>query len=688
MDDILKNLPASLLASVKSMMEGKPALDPVNKQTKDVDNDGDVDNSDKFLAKRRKAISSAMRSEEVEPIEELSVEKLTQYKKKATPQYNQAWLNMKNKLAQKRGKGLDKADDKIAQKKMSEEINLDDDLFVVEDLSILEEGAGVLKDLSKGLKKVVTSAGGGEHSEHSSEKATSNMHYKSLIHNGLKKGHTVVVHHNGKPIAAVKPSYDAHHVYDGDTQATEPRSEKRHRTGTYDRRTGRFIPTEYNTWNSTEHKIGEAKSKVDHIVRKHIGEHPSEKGVFKKHDVTVSTYGKDNNRKFVHALRNTRVTKDKNDPILNKALDKMATKHLGHIDSPHAKAKEIHGHIAAAIEKGDNGLARKHTESLEHHLRMNGVDKTAYKTKDYKVGLVDLKKAYKRGDSWDKKYSRERIKRVVGEETELDTTEDTNLNELSRQTLGSYAKKAISDAGDLDRAGNTRADMARHFAATGDKPNAKHYGNAAAHSSMKSMNRRLGTIKAIDKMSEETELDEGNYTELHALKNRIAFNQRKYRALHAADSMPSVEKKKLAIRIEKDTRRHSELFKEETELDEARGRPKRANPGYTIHPNTKEKLMHSNPAHMARIETLQKNGVIPKTNIEASQHIMQQLQKAKISMTGGAKVAFNDGSSHDIKGSHAASLISKYTGMKPHEKETFQKKIQQSRAHMMGALDD
>ena len=46
------------------MAEAKK-LDPVGKEDDDVDNDGDVDDSDKYLKKRRAAISKAVKSEEV-----------------------------------------------------------------------------------------------------------------------------------------------------------------------------------------------------------------------------------------------------------------------------------------------------------------------------------------------------------------------------------------------------------------------------------------------------------------------------------------------------------------------------------------------------------------------------------------------------------------------------------------------
>ena len=42
----------------------KEGLDPVGKEDSDVDNDGDVDNSDKYLKKRRAAISKAVKKEE------------------------------------------------------------------------------------------------------------------------------------------------------------------------------------------------------------------------------------------------------------------------------------------------------------------------------------------------------------------------------------------------------------------------------------------------------------------------------------------------------------------------------------------------------------------------------------------------------------------------------------------------
>lgn len=52
----------SLLDAVKSVAEKK--LDPVGKADDDIDNDGDVDDSDKYLKNRRKAIGKAIKKED------------------------------------------------------------------------------------------------------------------------------------------------------------------------------------------------------------------------------------------------------------------------------------------------------------------------------------------------------------------------------------------------------------------------------------------------------------------------------------------------------------------------------------------------------------------------------------------------------------------------------------------------
>ena len=92
-------------------------------------------------------------------------------------------------------------------------------------------------------------------------------------------------------------------------------------------------------------------------------------------------------------------------------------------------------------------------------------------------------------------------------------------------------------------------------------------------------------------------------------------------------------------------KRGESLKTEDLELDEARGRPRK------------------NPLPIADVEP------------EPRQHIIQQLQRAKLSMRGGEEVTFKNGKKGHVSGPAAAKILSRYAGMRPAEKEDFQKKI-------------
>lgn len=88
------------------------------------------------------------------------------------------------------------------------------------------------------------------------------------------------------------------------------------------------------------------------------------------------------------------------------------------------------------------------------------------------------------------------------------------------------------------------------------------------------------------------------------------------------------------------------------------------------------------------IQTLVNEGRPKKdgSSDDPRQHIMQQLQRAKLSMNGGSKVTFKDGSSHMIPNHHANKILDRYNSMKPSEKLEFQKMISSSHDSFKNAL--
>ena len=83
----LKTLSKSLINAVRDVMEAKKTNkhghDAVGHEDPDIDNDGDTDKSDAYLHNRRKAIAKSMKKEEVEAIDELSSNTLKSYRTKA-----------------------------------------------------------------------------------------------------------------------------------------------------------------------------------------------------------------------------------------------------------------------------------------------------------------------------------------------------------------------------------------------------------------------------------------------------------------------------------------------------------------------------------------------------------------------------------------------------------------------------
>ena len=137
----LKDLP-DMSAAYQEVQEKAKKLDPVGKEDGDVDNDGDKDSSDKYLMKRRKAISKAMKEHhqkdengkviehDEEEVEEAYT--VTNADKKGN---TKAYQNFKAGMKGKDGKPLYKAADHMKE----EEIHPDDNVLSPEELEKVAE---------------------------------------------------------------------------------------------------------------------------------------------------------------------------------------------------------------------------------------------------------------------------------------------------------------------------------------------------------------------------------------------------------------------------------------------------------------------------------------------------------------------------------------------------------------------
>jgi hypothetical protein len=271
-------------------------------------------------------------------------------------------------------------------------------------------------------------------------------------------------------------------------------------------------------------------------------------------------------------------------------------------------------------------------------------------------------------------------KNMLGEEEQID--------EISKGTLGRYINKAKDS---IDMASYRQGHKEAH-------------GSSSKPLEKKLTKRHKGISTAVNKLTKEEseQIDELSKGTMGRYINKAATKMGSQGVTAglkiAADEKSSKNfkdmgkrEKGIKLAVSKLTKEeqdfvdslNNETF-EEVEITEARGRPRKAGAkDFTIHPKTKEKLMHNNPEHMKKIEALQKNKVLEKPKREADQHIMNQLQKAKTSMLGGSTIHFTHGDSKHVSGTHAAKLLSKYAGMKPNEKENFQKFVGHSHENLM-----
>ena len=359
---------------------------------------------------------------------------------------------------------------------------------------------------------------------------------------------------------------------------------------------------------------------------------------------------------------------------INKAKDSIdtASYRQGHKEAHGSSSKPLekkltkrHKGISTAVGKLTKEDAEQIDEAGKQHIEVTHV--TGQKSKK----PVSADNAFKALNHY-KSLSTTKSARIVSEDAE-------QIDELSKGTMGRYINKAATKMGSQGVTAGLKI--------AADEKSSKNF---------KDMGKREKGIKlAVSKLTKEEQdfidsLNDANIEQIDELSKDTMLKylsaNKKSGARGGPDTIKRMRGTDMAVR--KYTARDNKYVRvpatEEVELDEARGRPRKAGAkDFTIHPKTKEKLMHNNPEHMKKIEVLQKNGILEKPKVEAGQHIMNQLRKAKTSMLGGSKINFTHGDSKEVSGTHAAKILTKYAGMKPDEKEAFQKYVGHSHENLM-----
>ena len=365
----------------------------------------------------------------------------------------------------------------------------------------------------------------------------------------------------------------------------------------------------------------------------------------------------------------------------NEEVEELEEKR-GLWDNIHAKRKRIKAGSSERMRKpGSEGapsaadLKASQTEEVE-------IDEVAPPGAKYERMVKHIKKAYaKDGKLTGKEKGIAYATAWKAKNEEASQTDEAfeQIDELSKGTMGRYVNKAA------DRMSTQGVTAGLKIAA--DEKSKKNFDTIAK--------RQKGIATAVSKLTKEEQdfIDALNDVDMEQIDELSVKTLDQYRSKARKDIIDTDDNNDNRINkrakgyMDASKQVQKKLAKEEVELDEARGRPRKAGAKeFTINPKTKEKLMHDNPEHMKKIEALQRNGVIPVPKTEAGQHVVNQLTKAKLSMRGGETINFTHGEPHHVSGDHAAKLLTKYAGMKPDEKEAFQKKIGHSHASLKSEL--
>jgi hypothetical protein len=476
-DNPLNKFSRSLLETVNNVMEkktNKHGHDAVGEEDPDIDNDGDVDGSDKYLHNRRKAIAKSMKKEEVEgegnELVELSVNTMRSYTKAAKD--DPAFVKRKGKISAdrkatmaKRTAGIATASKKIGAVQRKE---YDEHKDVIAAVTDHMKTTGAHKILAKhGFKKVVDNPKRDIFSKNDNE--------AGIIH-------TVTVHKGDKP-------HSDDHISSYTSTTGWQSSDDRHYGN-------RNFPRDYHKMADLDQHKANAEQEYDTHIKNQMNYH-HKKGL---DEAVMNNSGE----------------------MINEALDAAGRygQHYGAIkDLMKSITQHVDNHKSDALKhrnyKGVKGVnwshvadvANIHTQLADIHDRLAMRGEYAKSVNEAKVdgvaaGSMDddghlcatkvFHKEWAEGtpifsqhaepdadgniDWYDVMFEHGIEKRVMTEDLEILTTEShmrhskrkmkedvEAIDELSAQTKDSYVKKAVKQLPDLfDKSGKT-ADGARKY---------------------------------------------------------------------------------------------------------------------------------------------------------------------------------------------------------------------------------
>ena len=156
--------------------------------------------------------------------------------------------------------------------------------------------------------------------------------------------------------------------------------------------------------------------------------------------------------------------------------------------------------------------------------------------------------------------------------------------------------------------------------------------------------------------------------------DEAVYNGHRPTGLPPGQGLPKAQQDALTAKLREydakmDASRKKMATKEETGLDEGRGRPpKPGSAAYIAQQKAKEAGEAEGP--------------------EPDEHIMNQVRKAADSGMMPHKIKYADGSTHSLHRVHARAVIAKYNRLKPFAKEEMQAEIAKSHEHMMKHVKD